>query len=198
MTRPYYEIVTYSVSDPEKADRARSDAMQRLKSFPGFISWTAFTGAGQAAMRTDLVAWTTLAEANSAAKAVETAPEFAGFRACVASVMSMQHYEASGDQVRVVASGNGFELGRFRLREYVSEDDMRHAHLEMVTRYLGQQPGWRGQYLLTFDDGTFADLAFADSRNRAEAICNTWNGQKDCEAFLALIEPIGIEFGSLA
>jgi hypothetical protein len=43
----------------------------------------------------------------------------------------------------------------------------------------------------------FADLAFADSRSRAEGICAGWLGQADCDAFLALIEPVSVEFGTV-
>ncbi|MCS4242510.1 hypothetical protein M2418_002036 [Rhizobium sp. BIGb0125] len=43
----------------------------------------------------------------------------------------------------------------------------------------------------------FADLAFADSRSRAEGICAGWLGQAGCDAFLTLIEPVSMEFGTV-
>jgi len=43
----------------------------------------------------------------------------------------------------------------------------------------------------------FVDLAFADSRGRADAICAGWLGQADCDVFLALIETVSMEFGTV-
>lgn len=47
------------------------------------------------------------------------------------------------------------------------------------------------------DGDVFADLAFADSRSRAEGNCAGWLGQAECDAFLALIEPVSVEFGTV-
>ncbi|WP_448206155.1 hypothetical protein [Azospirillum sp. sgz302134] len=96
-----------------------------------------------------------------------------------------------------LAAGEGVEFGRFRLKPGVTEEAMRQAHAVMVERTLSKQPGWRGQHLVKLDDGLFIDLAFADARATAEAICARWVGQPDCDAFLALIEPDGMSFGSI-
>lgn len=197
MTRPYYEIVTYRVSDPASADKARADATALLRSYPSFIAWTAFCGADQPDMRVDLLTWGSLAEARSAAKAVGDDPNFGEFRASVASLISMEHYVVPVAEPQPVGPECGVELGRFRLKDGVSEDDMRMAYQTMIESHLARQPGWRRQHLVKLDDGVFIDLAFAGRRAQSEAICGSWQGQTDCEAFLSMIEPETIEFGSL-
>lgn len=93
---------------------------------------------------------------------------------------------------------DGIELGRFRLRLDATEDAVRVAHAKMIENHLSRQPGWRGQRLLRMQDGTYCDIAFAATEAEAQAICTSWSGNQDCEAFLALIEPISMEFGSVA
>jgi hypothetical protein len=47
------------------------------------------------------------------------------------------------------------------------------------------------------DGEVFVNLAFANSPGRAEGICAGWLGQAECDAFLALIEPVSVEFGTV-
>lgn len=197
MSHPHYEIVTYRVIDPRAAEAARSEARKRLETFPGFIAWQAFHGAADPAERVDLLLWRSLEEAQAAAAKVGTADEFAGFRASIKSLSGMDHYLLDAAQPQPIYSGNGIELGRFRLKPGVSEETMRVAHLAMVNVYLALKPGWRRQHLVKLDDGVFMDLAFAESGERAKAICASWHDSDLCKAFLALIEPEDMSFGTL-
>lgn len=197
MSQPYYEIVTYSVGDPRGADQARNDTRKHLATFPGFIAWQAFHGAADPAQRVDLVVWQSLENAQAAAEKVGTAPEFAGFRASIKSLSGMDHYLMDKSEAHPSFPGNGIELGRFRLKPGVSEDQMRQVHRAMVDGYLAGQSGWRRQHLVKLDDGAFMDLAFAESGARAKAICASWRDSDLCEAFLALIEPEDMRFGTV-
>lgn len=197
MPHPHYEIVSYTVDQAGAADAARADARRLLQDFPGFIAWTAFSGAADALERVDLVAWESRDQAEAAAEAVASRPEFAGFRASCAAIRSMGHYRAAPDAAHPVTQGSGIEIGRFRLKPGVTEEDARRAHAAMVANHLSAQEGWRQQYFVKLDDGVFLDLAFADARSRAEAICASWQGQADCDAFLALIEPESMRFGTV-
>lgn len=100
-------------------------------------------------------------------------------------------------QASSLNDGDGIEIGRFRLKPGIEESDMRSVYREMVGSYLSQQPGWKSQHLVNLDDGVFVDLVFAESQTSAKAICASWQGQAICDAFLNLIEPISMEFGSL-
>ena len=93
--------------------------------------------------------------------------------------------------------GDGIEMGRFRLREGVAEATMRAAWEEMTAGYLATRNGWRGQRLIRLEDGTFMDIAFAASLACSHAICDSWAGNAACDAFLRLIDPISMEFGSV-
>lgn len=197
MTGPVFEIVTYRVEKADRADAERTAALERVRTLPGFIAWTPFTGAGDAGERVDLVVWATLEDARAAARIVGGEAEFAAFRETIGDLVTIGHYEATSGGVQAVASGTGVEVGRFRLKAGVGEKDMRAAHAAMVARHLVRQPGWRGQHLLKFGDGMFVDLAFADSRERAVEICAGWQGNADCDAFLSMIEPESMEFGSV-
>ena len=191
------EVVAYRVADPDRADQERKRALDKIRSLPGFLAWTQLTATGDAAQRVDLVAWKTMDAALSAARIVGEAAEFAGFRATISGVDSMDHYAASQPAPVGLLSGDGMEIGRFRLKAGVAEADMRAAHARMVEQHLSRQPGWLGQRLARLESGTFLDIAIADSRTRAIAICESWQGNADCEAFLALIEPESMEFGEL-
>ena len=84
---------------------------------------------------------------------------------------------------------HGFEIGRFRLKAGATEEALKVASMAMETRHLYAQAGFVAHYVVRLDDGLYLDLVFANSRADAERICNSWRGQVDCEAFLALIEP---------
>ncbi|OYR13842.1 hypothetical protein [Brucella grignonensis] len=95
------------------------------------------------------------------------------------------------------SSDNGIELGRFRLKAGVQEQAMRDAYTAMVSNHLSHQPGWQAQHLVKLADGTFVDLAFADNQTIATEICASWQGNVDCDAFLSLIDPVSMEFGTI-
>lgn len=197
MTAICYEIVTYRTKEADQADMVRDDARALLARQPGFIAWTPFKGVDDANERVDLVAWTDHHSACVAAQVVGNAAEFADFRGSVATVASMAHYIAASLDPQPVVAGNGIELGRFRLKPGIEERSMRAAYAAMVSRHLGHQPGWRRQHLVKLQDGTFIDLAFARDQDHAEAICAGWVGNADCKRFLSMIEPVGMEFGTI-
>lgn len=194
---PCYEIVTYTVDAPHQADAARSAARDLIRCLPGFLSWTAFSGARTPSQRADLVAWRSEADAADAAEKVAQDPAFAPFRATVAHLQSMDHYQAT-PAPDALASATGVEVGRFRLKPGVVEADMRRAYDHMVHSHLSRQAGWLRQHLVVVGEGRFIDLAFAVDRPHAEAICAAWAGHPACDAFLALIEPEDMTFGAIA
>lgn len=197
MTMPYYEIVVYKINDATSANKERDSARTLISTLPGFISWAPFTGASDAEDRADLVAWASMDDALAAAERVSTAPEFAAFRATLKQMVSIGHYTAPTKPEVLVTAGNGIELGRFRLKSGISEHAMREAYAGMVSNHLTHQPGWQRQHLVKLADGTFVDLAFADNETTATEICTSWQGNADCDAFLALVDPISMEFGTI-
>lgn len=91
----------------------------------------------------------------------------------------------------------GFEIGRFRLKPGVTEAQLIAASRDMEATHLQRQPGFVSHHVVRLDDGLYLDLVFAASRADAERICGSWLGQAQCEAFLALIAPESMLFGTV-
>lgn len=197
MAQPCLEIVTYSVSSERDADRQRAAAMQHAQLLPGFAGWLPLSGGQGNVRRADVVAWTNQTAAEDGAKVVGSADAFAPFRATITELGTMGYFALRPGGLPMMQAGDGVELGRFRLRTGVTEAVLRAAHTRMIKNHLSWQPGWRGQRLLRLQDGSWLDIAFAATEHTAQAICASWAGNHDCEAFLALIEPVSMEFGTI-
>lgn len=91
----------------------------------------------------------------------------------------------------------GFEIGRFRLKPGTTESTLMAACRQMEAYHLQRQEGFIDHQVIRLDDGLYLDLVVAQSRDAAERICGSWIGQSHCEAFLALIEPESIQFGTI-
>lgn len=100
-------------------------------------------------------------------------------------------------QTSFQAKISGLELGRFRLKNGVNEADMHTAYELMIASHLSKQNGWCNQHLVKLGDGAFLDIAFALTEDHAKEICASWRNQPVCDAFLALIEPENMEFGTI-
>lgn len=198
MSHPCLEIVTYRAATPDEADRQRQSAAALARELPGFAGWLPLTAGGDRHERADVVAWASVEHAQSAARTVGAGEDFAPFRKTIDEVKGMGHFPLPGGGLPMMQGGDGVELGWFRLRPGIEEEAMRTAHARMVASHLSRQPGWRGQRLLRLQDETWIDLAFADSTATAESICASWADNADCQAFLAMIEPINMAFGAVA
>ncbi|MBN8933049.1 MAG: hypothetical protein J0G97_14680 [Rhizobium pusense] len=198
MTHPRLEIVTYQVSSADEADTQRQCAREIAAGFPGFSGWLPLADAETRERRADLVVWATSEAAADAAHKVGSGDDFAPFRATISAFGAMGHFALPAGGLPMIQAGEGMELGRFRLRTGVTEEVLREAHARMIERHLSRQVGWRGQRLVMLEDGSWLDLAFAATQEHARAICESWAGNADCGAFLALIEPISMEFGRVA
>lgn len=195
MTQPCLEIVTYHSAADCDAERRRAEAVALAQSLRGFAGWLPLSGASDA--RADIVVWAGEEAARAAGQIVGAAPQFAPFRDSIATFGSMGHFDLPCGALPLMQAGEGVELGRFRLREGVTEAALKAAHAAMIAAHLSGQSGWRGQRLLRLQDGTYLDLAFAQSQELAQAICESWANSPECAAFLALIEPISMEFGAI-
>lgn len=198
MTHPRLEIVTYQVGSVPEADAQRQGAREIASGFPGFSGWLPLADAETREQRADLVVWATPEAAAEAAAKVGSGDDFAPFRNTIAAFGAMGHFALPAGGLPMMQQDEGMELGRFRLRPGVTEDMLRASHNRMIESHLSRQAGWRGQRLLKLEDGSWLDLAFAASTDQARAICESWAGNADCVAFLALIEPISMEFGRIA
>ncbi len=192
------EIVTYQVSSVPEADAERQGAREIASGFPGFSGWLPLADAETGEQRADLVVWATPEAAADAAAKVGSGDDFAPFRGTISAFGTMGHFALPVGGLPMMQEGDGMELGRFRPRPGVTGDMLLAAHARMIESHLSRQVGWRGQRLVELADGSWLDLPFAASPNQARAICESWAGNADCDAFLALIKPISMEFGTVA
>lgn len=198
MTTQRIEIVTYKIGSAASADQQRDVARNRAAALPGFGGWVPLSGGKDQTERADVILWDSAELALAGGRIVGSSPDFAQFRETISEFGQAQYYAAPAGGLALMQSGDGIEFGRFRLRAGVGEDTMRAAHAKMIASHLSLQPGWLGQKLVRLQDGTFVDVAFAVSEERSIAICGSWAGNVSCDAFLSLIEPISMEFGSIS
>ncbi|AYR21496.1 hypothetical protein [Alcaligenes faecalis] len=191
------EIVTYKIENPIQADQQRDSARQRVSTLSGFKGWLPLTDSMDQSKRADIVLWDNPKAAETAAQIVAKSDDFADFRATITEFGTMGHYTTAANEVVLMQTGSGIEVGQFRLRQGFSEEALRAAHTKMVNKHLSLQPGWLGQRLVRLQDGSFMDIAFATTDTHAQNICRSWAGNADCNTFLDMIEPISMEFGTL-
>ncbi|TCB76802.1 hypothetical protein [Acinetobacter sp. ANC 4177] len=87
------------------------------------------------------------------------------------------------------------EVGMFKLKNGIELQDATLAYQNMIKHFLSKQTGWEAQSLIFLENGTLIDLAWAETIDVSKLICSLWGSSKECLEFLALIEPISMEFG---
>jgi hypothetical protein len=191
------ELAIYTTDSPENAQRQRDKAIDEISGYPGFSGWLPLQHQNNPHALADIVLWDSVQSAESAGKAVGNSEAFSGFRQTVKEVTGAGYFTGPVGGIALMLPGNGVEIGRFHLKEGVSEETLLNAWSRMTTEYLTGEHGWRGQRLLKLQDGSFIDLAFAANPSRSQSLCESWAGNPLCGAFLDLIEPVSIEFGSV-
>jgi len=190
------EIVIYRTENLTDSDRQRTGAVQQASELPGFSGWLPLTGCDSLFVRADLVVWDSPESAVSAGKIVSASKEFSGLRESVIDFIGSGYFASPVGGLLLMQQGDGVEIGRFRLREGVTEEMALSAWRSMCESHLSGLSGWRGQRLFRLEDGTFIDLALSGSLSQSQKICGSWAGNEACETFLGLIEPVSMEFGT--
>lgn len=88
---------------------------------------------------------------------------------------------------------SGFEFGTFRLKQGVSEADMLAAAQQADRDFLSSQEGFLGHIILKGKDDTYADVGFATTQDRAEAICAQWTSNRHTLKYLEFIDPDSVD-----
>ncbi len=96
MTETVFEIVTYTVRDVNKAQKARKAMRTALSAYPGFIAWTQYLTAGDDCRFVDQVEWTSLDHAKQAQAKFLTDPVAADMIAETEEVLAMSHVKRVG------------------------------------------------------------------------------------------------------
>ena len=91
MSKPVFEIVTYTVKDPANAQDVRNGLRSVLSSFPGFVSWRQFTSATSDRRFVDQVEWENLSAAQSAQEKFMADTRAQALMAQTEEVLAMTH-----------------------------------------------------------------------------------------------------------
>lgn len=100
------------------------------------------------------------------------------------------------DALNNIASINSFvgmEFCTFRLKEGASEVSMLEAAKNMEQEFLSKEQGFLGHAVLKGKDGTYVDLAFATSQQKAEAICGKWMENEFALNYLEFIDSESVD-----
>lgn len=92
----------------------------------------------------------------------------------------------------------GMEFSTFRLRVGVSEAQLRQSVDEMVAGLYAGEPGFLGHALLRGADGIYVDVVFADTMDRARALCAKWGTGPFAPSCMAYLESISPDSANLA
>lgn len=83
----------------------------------------------------------------------------------------------------------GLEFATFRLKAGVTEASLLAASARVDREFLAGQEGLLGHVLLKGSGGLYADMALADSQQRAEQICALWTGNAVALGYIELLDP---------
>jgi len=78
------------------------------------------------------------------------------------------------EEKKDISTFSGMEFCTFKLKEGAKESKMLEAAKNMEKEFLSKEDGFLGHSVLKGKDGTYVDIAFADSQEQAEQICGKW------------------------
>jgi hypothetical protein len=90
-----FEIVTYTVTNIDDAERGRIRARKAVSAYAGFVAWTSFTAVEGQKRFIDLVEWDCLVSARAAQKRFLRDPEMREFIAAFGETLAMTHAQSA-------------------------------------------------------------------------------------------------------
>ncbi|MDP2817391.1 MAG: hypothetical protein Q8O29_03755 [Polaromonas sp.] len=84
----------------------------------------------------------------------------------------------------------GMEISTFKLKEGVSEAELFTAVEQMVKGLYETEDGFLGHVVLKGADGTYVDVVFATSQQRAAELCAKWGTGPFASACVPYLEKI--------
>jgi len=94
MTAPCLELVVFKVKDHAKARIARRVAQDLVRTYEGFVSWSAYEACEDDSLFADVVMWRDLDCAKAAGQKVMSDPGFKAVMEQIDGLVSMAHYTA--------------------------------------------------------------------------------------------------------
>jgi len=88
---------------------------------------------------------------------------------------------------------SGMEFCTFKLKEGADESEMLEAAKNMEKEFLSKEDGFLGHRVLKGKDGTYVDIAFADTQEQAELICSKWVENEFSLEYLEFIDSESVD-----
>jgi len=97
------------------------------------------------------------------------------------------------NNVSNISTFSGMEFCTFKLKEGADENKMLEAAKEMENEFLSKENGFLGHRVLKGKDGTYVDIAFADTQEQAEKICGKWIENEFSLKYLEFIDSESVD-----
>ncbi len=92
-----------------------------------------------------------------------------------------------------INSFSGLEFCTFKLKKGTDESQMLKAAENMEKEFLSKEDGFLGHRVLKNKDGTYVDIAFADTQEQAEKICGKWIENEFSLKYLEFIDSESVD-----
>lgn len=92
MNATVLEIAICKLKSGSAGSEGRQEAMEAVRTYPGFLGWKAMDCVEDTLLVADLVEWESLAHAMAAGQTVMKDPRFAHYMGAIAEVVLMQHF----------------------------------------------------------------------------------------------------------
>ncbi len=87
----------------------------------------------------------------------------------------------------------GFEIGFFKRKIEVNEEQIITANKEMEKLFLSKEKALVRHMIIKIEENLYADVTIANTKNDAQKICEKWTKNKHALSFLDLIEVVKFE-----
>ncbi|NQY93014.1 MAG: hypothetical protein HRT43_02505 [Campylobacteraceae bacterium] len=82
----------------------------------------------------------------------------------------------------------GIEFATFKLKDGVSEEKMLEIIKKVDEQFLQKEEGFLGHTTLKGENGVYADVAFATTKEKAQEICGKWMENEMALQYVELID----------
>ena len=196
--QPCLEVAVFSARSDRRIPAVQRRIHQRLTALAGFESSLPLQKLGEPTRRADLVRWRSAAEAEVAARALPSLPEFAELFAEIETLHHMAHY-VGDSPVGLEHFGEApvIEIAAYRAQDLERVRALRPRIHGALTGTAGALFSWPGSR--TTDDDAFLDLiAWPDAQAFENAPNAMGTKHPELTAFFSLVEVAILELYGVA
>lgn len=187
------EVAIYTVKDPDNYPALLKAAMEHVKKMPGLQGGVHMRSLKDPSMFADVYLWDSLAQAEAAAKAVETEPEFKEFANSFIELKVFSHFAPDGnleDLKKFMANGAAVEMAVYS----VKDPELQKEPRENVYRDLSSQSSvYSGIPLSPLKEGdAYIDFIAWTSPEEAEKTAGSMMAKEEHKAFFGNTDQVNM------